>query len=82
MVILAVTAMLAGTTLRLDWRPLVRDGAWYMLSIAMLVAITQSLPLLGWFTLKLLRAKGVSFALLPHLYLFAAYEVCPLARGA
>lgn len=43
--------------------------------VNMLVALTQSLPLLVWFTLKLLRERGVVFAVLPHLYLFAAYEI-------
>jgi len=43
--------------------------------VNMIVALTQSLPLLFWFTLKLWRQKGVSFAVLPHLYLFVAYEI-------
>ncbi len=43
--------------------------------VNMVVTLTQSLPLLFWFTFKLWRSRGLSFAVLPHLYLFGAYEI-------
>ena len=41
----------------------------------MVVSVTQYLPLLCWFTLRLWKTRGFAVALLPHLYLFGAYEI-------
>jgi len=41
LVIIAVTGMLAGQSLELDWKPLARDTVWYSLSIALLIAFTR-----------------------------------------
>lgn len=37
LVIIGLTACLSGQTLLIDWRPLVRDTAWYCLSIILLI---------------------------------------------
>lgn len=39
-VIIAVTSILAGKALQLDYRPLGRDSAWYALSISMLLVVS------------------------------------------
>lgn len=41
LVIIAVTGMLAGQSLELDWKPLARDTLWYSLSIALLILFTR-----------------------------------------
>ena len=48
LVIIAVTAMLAGQTLDLDWKPLARDTVWYTLSIALLIAFTWDKKVEWW----------------------------------
>eukprot|EP01029_Cantina_marsupialis_P008219 TRINITY_DN1954_c0_g1_i1.p1 TRINITY_DN1954_c0_g1~~TRINITY_DN1954_c0_g1_i1.p1 ORF type:complete len:687 (-),score=205.01 TRINITY_DN1954_c0_g1_i1:368-2371(-) len=36
LIIIAITAMLAGQALQLDWRPLIRDATWYAIAILVL----------------------------------------------